>query len=198
MLTSTGTLAAVGTEAVLIFVGALVLVAMASAITWLLARSGRATVQKELAALEAAAKAESQMIVAEGKAAAEAEYIARRERFDDETRSTRSELRDEEKRIAKREDQIEQKLETLHARERQTESAQRALKEREDALASKDRQLNDLIAQQRGQLMKIANLNEEQAREQLFERLDKEMELETAKVVEQKLMAARETAEKEA
>jgi ribonucrease Y len=198
MLSLPGTLAAVGADAVLIFVGAIVLIGLSAAITWLLARSGRATVQKELAALEAAAKAESQKIIAEAKAGAEAEHIARRERFDEETRTARSELRDEEKRIAKRDDQVEQKLETLHARERQTESARRALKEREDALATKDRQLNDLIAQQRGQLMKIANLNEEQAREQLFERLDKEMELETAKVVEQKLMAARETAEKEA
>ena len=198
MLPLPSTLAAVGSDAVLIFVGVIVLVGGTAVVMWLLTRSGRATVQKELKALEAAAQAESRKIIAEGKAEAEAEYIARRERFDEETRVTRSELRDEEKRLSKRDDQIDQKLETLHARERMIESAQAALKEREEALAAKDRQLNDLIGQQRSQLMKIANLNEEQAREALFSRLDKEMELETAKVVEQKLSAARETAEKEA
>jgi len=137
-------------------------------------------------------------IVAEAKASAETEFHTRRKKFDEETHDARGELRTEEKRLAKREDLIDQKLETLHARERMAEAAQQALKERENALAAKDRQLNDLIAQQRSQLMKIANLNEEQAREMLLSRLDKDMERETAQIIQQKLEHARETAEREA
>ena len=184
-------------EGVWIVLGAMVLVAITVVVMKVIEKSRRAAVEKELAALEAAADAEAKKIVAEAKAGAEAEHIARREKFDEETRTARSELREEEKRLAKREDQIEQKLETLHSRERLNESAQQALKERENALVAKDRQLNDVIAQQRTQLMKITNLSEEQAREQLFGRLEKDMERETAKFVEEKLEIARDTAEKE-
>jgi len=191
-------LAATGGEIALIFVAGLGLVVGTVVAMKLLERGRRATLEKEFRALEAAAEAEAKRTVAEAKASAEAEYISRRERFDEETRATRTELRSEEKRLSKREDLIDQKLETLHARERINESAQQALKEREDALAAKDRQLNDLIAQQRTQLMRISGFSEEQARQMVLERLEREMEQETAEIVRQKLDLARETAEQEA
>ena len=164
----------------------------------LIQRARRATVTKELKILRGAAEAEASKIIAEGKAAAEAEFLARREKFDDETRTTRTEQRDEEKRLAKREDLIDQKLETLHARERMTETAQQALVERENAIVAKDRQFNELIAQQKTQLLKIAGLTEERAREMVLARLEKDMDSEVAQAIEQRLQQAREDAEKEA
>ncbi|MHC4563644.1 MAG: ribonuclease Y [Planctomycetota bacterium] len=173
-------------------------VAIGGVMMMVIARTRRSATVKELDSLKGAAEAEARKIVNEAKAEAEGEFLSRREKFEDETRGVRNELRAEEKRIAKREDLIDQKLETLHARERMAESAHQALAERENGLVAKDRQLNDLIAQQRTQLLKVASLSESQARDMLMSRLQKDMEQETSKYVEQQLSNAREMAEREA
>jgi ribonuclease Y len=161
-------------------------------------RAKRATVEQELAAKKAAAEAEAQKTIAQAEAQVKTEFIRRRDQFDKETESTRQELRSEEKRISKREDMIDQKLETLNAKERTLEAAEKGVIEREKALASKDRQLNELIGQQKSQLLKVANLTTEEAKELLLGRVEKEMEKETAKIIERRLNEARETSEAQA
>jgi ribonuclease Y len=156
------------------------------------------TIEKEHSILRNAAQADAARIVAEAKAAAEEEFINRRERFDAQTESARNDLRAEEKRLAKREDSLDSKLEAVAQKEKLIENGQKALVERENGLAKKDRQLSDLIAQQKQQLLKVANLTEEQARAQLMEQVEKDMELECAQVVQHKLDEANEVGEKEA
>ena len=76
----------------------------------LIERARLSTTTKELDILKTGAEADAKRIVADAKATAEDELIRRREKFEEETRTTRSELRTEEKRLAKREDLIDQKL----------------------------------------------------------------------------------------
>ena len=189
-------------DAVSGFVVAAVAVVIAAVATFLIMklieRARLSTTTKELDILKTGAEADAKRIVADAKATAEDELIRRREKFEEETRTTRSELRTEEKRLAKREDLIDQKLETLHARERMAKTAQQALKEREDALAARDRQLNELIAQQKSQLLKIAGLSEERAREMVLERIEKDMDRQASQIISQRLQVAQEEAEKEA
>ena len=183
---------------VVALISAVALLAVTVVVTLLIQRLRKAAIEKELGMLRAAAEAEAAKIVAEARASAEQEHIARRERFDQQTESTRAELKAEEKRLAKRADLTDQKLETLHTKERMVESAQNALAERERSLASKDRQLSDLIAHQKSQLLKVANLSMEQAREQLMERVEKDMEHEVAEIIQVKIDQANEAGEKEA
>jgi len=180
------------------FIIALVVLVVTVAVVLLIQRLRKATFNKELRMLRTAAEAEAAKIVAEARASAEQEFITRRERFDEQTESTRAELKAEEKRLAKRSDMADQKLETLQTKERMIDSAQNALGERERGLVSKDRQLSDLIAHQKSQLLKVANLTEEQAREQLLERVEKDMEYEVAAIVQARIDQANEAGEKEA
>jgi len=177
---------------------ALVVFVVTVVVVLLMQRLRKAAFDKELRMLRTAAEAEAAKIVAEARASAEQEFIARRERFDEQTESTRAELKAEEKRLAKRADMADQKLETLQTKERMIDSAQNALAERERGLVSKDRQLSDLIAHQKSQLLKVANLTEEQAREQLLERVEKDMEHEVAAIVQARIDQANESGEKEA
>jgi ribonuclease Y len=156
-----------------------------------------ATVEAEYKAMETAAKAEAQKIRAEAEADAKSEYLKRREQFDQETEETRQELRAEEKRLAKREDTIDQKLETINSKERLIDAGEKALAEKEKSLVQKDHHLNDLIAQQKSQLLKVANLSVEQAREMVLEQVSKDVEADAARLVEQKLTEARESADVE-
>jgi len=158
----------------------------------------KATLEAELTGMKNAARAEAQKIHAEGEAQAKTEFIQRREKFDKETESTRRDLRGEEKRLAKREDTIDQKLETLNTKERTLETAKNAVLEKEKGLVEKDHQLNDMIAHQKTQLMKVANLTQDEARHQVLDRVEKEIEGDCGKLIQKKLEEARDTAEVEA
>ncbi len=161
-------------------------------------KARRAATEKELAASRTAAEAEAQKIIAQAEAEAKSEFIRRREQFDKETESARQELRTEEKRLAKREDMLDQKIETLNTKERMADAAEKAVAEREKALAAKDRHLNELIAQQKSQLLKVANLSMDEARAQLLQKVEKDMEHETAELVQKRLEEARDRADAQA
>ena len=157
----------------------------------------RQTLEKELAAHKAISESEAQKIIAQAEAKAKSEFISQREKFDSDTETTRMELRTEEKRIAKREDLIDQKLETVHSKEKMLAAAYRAVHEREQSLVEKDRHLNDLVAQQKTQLMKVANLSAEEAKGIVLSRVEKEMEHETGQLIERRIAEAKDKADVE-
>ncbi len=176
----------------------LLLIVIVVVVMRVLDRSRRIAAEKEIQAARATAEAQSQKIIAQAEAQAKDELINLRKQFDKETEGTRKELRSEEKRLSKREDMIDQKLDTLNTKERMLDASDRAIHEREKSLANKDRHLNELIAQQKSQLLKVANLSTDEARKILLEHVEKDMEQETAQFVERRLEEARETAETEA
>ena len=184
-----------GAEQVWAMVGGLLLIALTAAAMKLLERARRATATKEIEALKLAAQAEAQKVVAQAEAQSKTELIALRSTFDRETEESRKGLREEERRVAKREDAIDQKLETVNTKERMLDAADKAVIEKEKGIAAKDKQMNELIAQRKAQLLKMANLSMDEARKLLLEQVDKEMERETAQFIERRLTEAKETAE---
>ena len=177
------------------FAGAGILVLLTALVMKLLERMKRERVEKEIESLKKAAEAEAAKIVAQAQAQAQSEFRKKREEFDADTTASRGELRAEEKRLSKREDLIDQKLDTLNSKERTLEAGQKAVLEKEKALAGKDRQLNELIARQKSQLLKVANLSMEEARSVLLGQVEKDMERETAELITRRLEEAKETAE---
>ena len=177
------------------FAGAGILVLLTALVMKLLERMKRERVEKEIESLKKAAEAEAAKIVAQAQAQAQSEFRKKREEFDADTKANRGELRAEEKRLSKREDLIDQKLDTLNSKERTLEAGQKAVLEKEKALAGKDRQLNELIARQKSQLLKVANLSMEEARSVLLGQVEKDMERETAELITRRLEEAKETAE---
>lgn len=182
----------------LAFAGAIVMVVAAGFFFSRLDKIRRVKTEKELATLRLAAEAEAQKIIAQAESQAKTEFIKNREKFDAETETKRDELRTEEKRLSKREDIVDQKLDTLNTKERMLDAAENALSEREKALAAKDRHLNEVIAQQKSQLLKVANLSMEEAKNLLLARVEKDMEKESAQLIQKSLEQARETAESQA
>ncbi|MFP3937835.1 MAG: ribonuclease Y [Phycisphaerae bacterium] len=158
----------------------------------------RDALRRECENTRKSAEVEAQKIIAQAEAQAKSEFIQRREQFDTETEETRKELRDEERRLSKREDLIDQKLESLGDKERTVEAAEKAVAEREEALEGKDKELSDIIDRQRKELLRVSNLSMDQAREQVLARVEQEMERETAELIEKRLEEAREKSESEA
>lgn len=181
-----------------LLLAALILIGLTSAIFKLIEHARKASVEKELEASRAAAKAEGEKILAQAEVHAKNQLIEMRKQFDSETDQTRQQLRTEEKRVSKREDLIDQKMETIATKERMAETAQQAVAEREKSLAQKDHELNEMFAHQKAQLLKVANMTMEQAHDELMERVDKDMEGETARLISKRIEEANETAEVEA
>lgn len=154
--------------------------------------------EAKLKAKKEQAEGDAKRIVAEAEVKVKTDLLRLREEFDKETDAKRQELRAEEKRLAKREDLIDQKLDSSTNKERMLDAAEKAVAEKEKALAAKDRQYNELIAQQKAQLLKVANLSVEEARGLLLAKIDKDMEKETAQIIERRLDEAKETAESQA
>ncbi len=187
-----------GQAVALQFVGAILLVVLTALVMKLLERSRKEAAKQEFVAMRAAAEAEAQKIIAKAEAEATSEIIRRREKFDIDTETTRQQLRDEEKRLAKRTGLIDEKLGSLTTKENALQAGEKALVEREKSLQEKDQQINDLIERQRNELLRVANLTMEQAQGQVMERVEKDMERETAQLISHHLEGARETAEEQA
>jgi len=195
---ATSILALTATEAAL-GVGAFAAGIIATVVYGAAARARRrAGARSEAEAIVNAAQAEAANITRQAEIEAKDEYLRRREAFDSDTAEARKELHAEERRLAKREDLIDQKMETIAAKERSVEVAERAVAEKERSMVQKDRQLTDLIGQQREELLRISRMSVDEARDVVLERIEKEVEQDANQLIERKINEAKETCEDEA
>ena len=134
----------------------------------------------------------------EAELVAKAELYQRREAFEKETQETRMELKQQERRLGKREDNLERKMELLTKKERyiDTLSANFALKEKK--IDEKRLELEKVIEEENRALLKISNLSREEAEKLLLSRLEKELAIKCAEVISKKITEAKENAEQTA
>ena len=106
---------------------------------------------------------------------AKEEALRRRESFDLEAEEARKGFREQEKRLEKRGDLLDQKLEIINKKDREFENVQRFLAEQQDELNRRDLEVRQLLIDQREALHRVSQLGVEEARELLLRRLDEEM-----------------------
>jgi len=150
--------------------------------------------QEEASRIIQQARKEAEEVRKKGELESKAEFVRRSEQFEKEAAEIRNELRETERRLAKREDNLERKMEALTSKERGLDANNRRLTEREKAIGAKERQLSDTIAQQRAQLLKITNMSMEEAKDMLLQRIEKEVEKETADLIEKRYNEAKDQA----
>lgn len=129
---------------------------------------------------------------------ADRKALARKEEVDKELESARNEHRDFERRLAKREDILDRKEETLTHKERNlSEQTNRVEKER-DHLQSREAELIDLREKQQRELERVAQLDRNQAKELLLDRVAEQTRAEMGRVTRQIIEEAEEGAKDEA
>ncbi|MFW6163383.1 MAG: ribonuclease Y [Planctomycetota bacterium] len=164
----------------------------------LIAFARKQTARGQAARILESAQAEAEETRRQGEVAAKEELLKRREAFEEETRETRTELKLLEKRLVKREDALEHKAENTTKRERYIENLERDLAKRQENVASKEKELNELLDQEKETLYRISNMSPQDARTQLFERLEQELDHEVAALVDRKVEQAREMGDEKA
>ena len=164
----------------------------------LIYRKRQSANEKKLKQLIEESTRAAEKVKKEAELAAKAELYQRREAFEKETQETRMELKQQERRLSKREDNLERKMELLTKKERyiDTLSANFTLKEKK--IDEKRLELEKIIEEENRSLLKISNLSREDAEKLLLSRLEKELDIKCAEVISKKITEAKENAEQTA
>lgn len=115
-------------------------------------------------------------------------------RFEKETAETRAELKTAERRLDKREDTLEKKLDVLTTKERKLETTEAELAAREDAVQKKGTEVEHVLGEQRNELLRISRLSPDQAKSLCLQNIEREVEKEAGEIVDRIITHAEENA----
>ena len=146
----------------------------------------------------AEAKQRAAEIVKTAEVESQRKYLETLERFEQETAETRGELKTAERRLSKREDSVDKKMEVLTTKERKIEVAEQKLAERESDIEARSEKVDEALAQQRSELLRISRLSAEQAKQLCLQRIEQEVEREAGDLVDRIITHAEENAREKA
>ncbi|MEK7822011.1 MAG: Rnase Y domain-containing protein, partial [Planctomycetota bacterium] len=157
----------------------------------------RRTQEKEAKRFLEEATQKAHRLEKEADLAIKDEVFKRKEALEKEIQEARAELKQTERKLDKREDNLERKLEIVTKKERYIEGLQTQLQARQKEVEEKDAQLRKALEEETKTLLKVAGYSREEAERQLMARLEKELERECAKKIADALKKAKETAQEE-
>jgi len=159
-----------------------------------IARTRAKTFEQDLQRQIDGAKKEAENIIKSAQIEASAETIRKKEEFTKEVNKIRSDMHEAEVRLNKREDGLARDSELLVQKEREIKKEEQEIARRMANINSKEKQLTNLLAQQKNQLLKITAMNIDDAKDLLLKRLEDECEYEISTLVQRKVDEANEMA----
>ena len=187
-------LMAVGLPEIIVTIVAFLLgIALAAIIYQMVSRAKSKTFEHDLQRQIDGANKEAENIIKSAQIDAAAAAIKKKEEFNAEANKIRSELRENETRLTKREDVLDRHSEQLQQREKTLKNQQQELDKRTNKVSLQEKQLSTLMAQQKNQLLKITAMDISEAKELLLKRLEDECEHEMASLIQRKVDEAKET-----
>lgn len=144
------------------------------------------------------ARHQADALIKEASLEAKDRLIKMKGEFDAETKETRSELKRLERRIIKKEEQIDRKIEQQEQRENEIGAQEKDLRQRTDHIAKQERDYEALVSEQKQQLERISTLTAEQAKELLLRAMENEARYDGAKLIKRIENEAKEEADKKA
>ena len=139
----------------------------------------RITETKVLDILEIA-KRDGERILKDAELKAKDESYRRREELNRELETSRNELREQERRVQKREDASEDKAKDLTRKERTVEGLQKKAVEQKEIFELKAKELDVVVAKETKKLHEITGLSREDAERMLMDRLEQQLSTEIA------------------
>jgi len=142
----------------------------------------------------AEANAEADVIKQKAEVDAKAEFLKGQETLRKEGDQMRSELKEAEKRLTKREDNLEAKLDTLVTKEKNLDQQSRKLASRSETIRQKEAEADELLGKRRELLLQAGGISRDQAKRIILDEVKHEMEHESAVLIEKSITAAKEEA----
>ncbi len=126
--------------------------------------------------------------------AAAAEQMKIKEQLEREQTAIRRKLEEHESRLAKREDTVDRKLDTLSVKEKRVDEAEVRVAAKEKSATAKDEQLTQILREERDRLLQVANMSPDQAKEMLLKRIEDECRHDAGELIRRITEEAEETA----
>ncbi len=133
------------------------------------------------------------------------ELAKRRENFERELEGSRNEVKETERRLQKREDNLDRKLDVLTTKEKYLDDLDAKIKSREKSVAAKEAELDNVLTEKKELLdkarqeqkqiaLRMANMSEEDARRESLRLIEQEVQHEAAQLIQQSTQRAEEEA----
>ncbi|GAB4544059.1 MAG: ribonuclease Y [Phycisphaerales bacterium] len=129
------------------------------------------------------AETEAQTIHDRAELAAEKRFIEEKDKFDKEVQSERDALREQEKRLAKREDQYERKNDALNMKEERVSAREKELDAELARVKDKQNELAGVIEKQKDELLRVAQMSPDEAREIVLRKIEEDATDDAAGIV---------------
>ena len=124
---------------------------------------------------------EAEQIKKEGVLQAKEEALLLKQEADKEIKISRQELKDDQRRLNRKADELQRESELIEEREGNLNKRKETLQKNEKLTEEKNIQLTDLLEAQRYKLEKIAGIGQEEAKAQLMESIESEARMDAAK-----------------
>jgi len=147
--------------------------------------------------LLADAQREAETIRKEGTISAKAEVLKAREEFEKSTESRRKELAALEERVNLRETNLDRKVSLIDKKERTVDEKLANIEQRDEELKQDKEQVQKLIEEEKQKLQRIAGMTQDEARQTLLSRMEKEVHGEIGGLIRRMQEQAKDTAERE-
>ena len=141
------------------------------------------------------AEKESGRLKEEYLAKARKESDKRREHLEGEIGSKRKDLESVESRLAKKEDNLDRKFDLLNKKESDLENKDKSLDNRTSMMDQREQELEQVIEEEKANLYRVTNLNQDEAKKLLLQKLEKEFEHEQETMLNNMLDRVKETSE---
>ena len=126
------------------------------------------------------------------------EVMKLRETAEQELRSRRSAMEQEERRVTEREHTLDRKLELVEQRDREVGRRASDFGRREKLLQTREEELDKLVAEERRRLEQMAGLSAQDAKNELMRRLEEEAHADASNLLREIRESAKRNAEREA
>jgi ribonuclease Y len=162
------------------------------------ARSALEARRAQMAREHAEARTRRDELLKNAEVEAQKKLLDVMDRFEKETAATREDLKQAERRLAKREDALDKKMDVLNTKEKKIEEGEQRIAQREKEAAAKLGQAEQFLSDQRSELLRISKLTPDEARAICLKRIEQEIEREAGQLVEKILTHAQENAREKA
>ena len=162
------------------------------------ASADRDTRQAEVKAELERAQRQRDEILSKAEVDAQKKLLEMMDRFERETAETRNELKTVEKRLSKREDNLDKKLDVLETKQKKIDESEAAVAREQQEIEQKEAKLDETLAEQRTELLRISRLSQDEAQALCLKRIEQDVEREAGQLVERILTTAQENARERA
>ena len=162
--------------------------------------AGKALISAEKRAKELIEEAKKNVEAKKKEVELEAKDLLYRTRadFEKESKDRRQELLNIEKRLLQKEENLDRKVDILDKKEKDILHREKSILSREGNIEHKERELDNLVSEEKVRLQKIAGLSVEDARKLLLERMQNEVQQEANIMIKRIEDETKELAEKKA